>query len=86
MRRPPGLSDEEKEKALAELKHILPSAAALVRGDSDTDTASETEDLLYPLPPHRLIRVGDASNFAHDDVQIIIQDAVPNSQQVTNLF
>ena len=55
----PELAEVEQEQALQKLKKICPDAAALLKGDSSTDTASEGEesDALYPpvRMPHLLV-------------------------------
>ncbi|KAH3888082.1 hypothetical protein DPMN_012106 [Dreissena polymorpha] len=39
------LDEEEKQRFLQELRRICPSAGCLTKGDSDTDSASEDENL-----------------------------------------
>ena len=59
--RPLPLNDQEQAAALDTLREILPSAAVCVKLDSDTDSASETEEasdrLDLPPVPYRLPRI-----------------------------
>lgn len=77
------MSNDDIKKAMFNLKDILPSAAVIVRDESDTDSASESEDSeSNPKVPYRLARVANANNYSSKE---IIQDAIPTKLQVTNL-
>lgn len=79
----PGLSIQEQQQAFAELREILPTAAVLVRDNSDTDSASESEDDVdYPQLPYRLARLTNVNNCSP---QTIIDDAIPTKAQIYNL-
>ena len=79
----PGLSSQEQQQALAELREILPTAAVLSRDSSDTDTASESEDAVdFPQIPYRLARFTNVDNCSPQD---IINDAIPTKQQIENV-
>lgn len=79
----PGLSIQEQQRAFAELREILSTAAVLVRDSIDTDTPSESEDDVdYPQLPYRLARLTNVDNFSP---QTSTDDAIPTKAQIGNL-